>query len=147
MKTRLPVTLAAMAFSGALFAAGAQTGEAPGTAPLGPQVTDPGYSPGAVERGDLAVVHRELFEAIDRDGDGYISREELLSWFEEHDRAGDDRLSQSEFAAFMEGDRDVRALDRPAVEPSDDEPAVPRAEPAGPTVADPDYQPGEGRTQ
>jgi hypothetical protein len=127
MKGKIPLAIAAMTFSGVLAAAGAQYG--PGATPTGAEG----------ERVKLEAAETQLFAAIDRDGDGYITQEELLSWFEEHDRAGDGRLSQGEFAAFM-GAEDVTVSPEadPTLSPHEDPGAVPPVEPAGPQVADPD---------
>jgi hypothetical protein len=156
MKSKIPAAIAAMAFSGVLMAAGTQTG--PGT--TGAEIGDADRpTPGAVQereadrptagiveehegelRADLGHAERQLFEAIDEDGDGYVSREELLSWFEQHDRAGDNRLSESEFAAFMQTEE---LRDDPMVSPEVDRDPVPVRPPAGPEVPHMD-EPGTG---
>jgi hypothetical protein len=146
MKSKIPVALAAMAFSGVLAAGAAQTGGEAGSPGLqqgtGAQVGEEARpQAGVVDRpgigADIDVAHQELFKSLDVDGDGYISREELLSWFEEHDKAGDGRLSPSEFAAFLEGEREMIERD-PARPGEPGEPAaVPAQPPTGPDVADP----------
>jgi hypothetical protein len=86
MRGRLIHVLAALVFSGALAGAAAAQ-DRPGMAEEGQE--------------DLGWTEDMLFQVIDMDGDGYITREELLAWFEAHDRAGDGRLDESEFAAFL----------------------------------------------
>jgi hypothetical protein len=124
MKGRVSTIVAALAFSGAAAAAGVQYGTE-------------GTPQGTLE---LTQAERELFQAIDRDGDGYITRNELLTWFEEHDRLGDDRLSQAEFAAFVAPDDVMRLQPTPEawINPHTYEPAVPLREPTGPEIAVPE---------
>jgi Ca2+-binding EF-hand superfamily protein len=132
-KAKLPAAIAAMLFSGALFAQAA-----PGTTP-GATEQQPGYGqqqpgvgeqqpgmgerqpglgeqqPGVGERqpgvgmgepgvtvGTLTDEQRELLQSMDKQGTGEITRDELLSYFEEH--ADNDRLGPAEFAAFMKTD-------------------------------------------
>ncbi|MFU8816182.1 MAG: hypothetical protein ACNA7W_12605 [Pseudomonadales bacterium] len=62
-----------------------------------------------------------LFEALDRAGDGYISRaeamahEDLAQQFEQLDADGDGRISRAEFAEF---DVDLGTTEEPRAEPS-----------------------------
>lgn len=41
-----------------------------------------------------------LFSALDGNGDGVVSQDELINYFQAHDRTGDGELDASEFAAF-----------------------------------------------
>lgn len=57
---------------------------------------------GEGERAPVAANSRQtaLFSALDGNGDGVVSQDELINYFQAHDRTGDGELDASEFAAF-----------------------------------------------
>jgi Ca2+-binding EF-hand superfamily protein len=80
----------------------------------------------------------DLFERLDADGDGLISREEaeadpsLASRWTEYDQDGDGKLSQEEFAAFEQRSTSSAESEAPDVAPREpaegDIPATPHQE-------------------
>lgn len=90
MKAKLTLIVAALAFSGWALGQDATTdGAAQPDAGIGQ------YSGSEVSTG--------LLGAIDQDGDGRVSQDELISYFQQHDANGDGSLDESEFAAFEGG--------------------------------------------
>lgn len=91
MKAKLTLIAAAMAVSGFAFAQGAGTDSTEGAA----GATDSGVTGGTMEQTQAG-----LLSVIDKDADGKVTQDELMSYFQQHDANGDGSLDQSEFAAF-----------------------------------------------